>query len=44
MRNAWELKKVLPKADLVITPRAGHSMFDEENAAALVDATDKYRL
>lgn len=43
MRNAWELKRVLPNAELVINPRAGHSMFDGENALALVDATDKYR-
>lgn len=43
MRNAWELKRVLPKANLVVTPRAGHSMFDAENAEALVDATNGYR-
>jgi proline iminopeptidase len=44
MRNAWELKKVLPNANLVITPRAGHSMFDYENAEALVDATNVFRV
>ncbi len=43
MRNAWELKRVIPNADLVISPRAGHSMFDMENAESLVDATNKYR-
>jgi proline iminopeptidase len=43
MRNAWELKRVLPHANLVVTPRAGHSMFDAENAEALVDATNGYR-
>lgn len=44
MRNAWELKKALPNANLVITPRAGHSMFDHENAEALVDATNAYKV
>jgi proline iminopeptidase len=44
LRNAWELKRVMPKANLVITARAGHSMFDEENTLALVDATNAYRV
>lgn len=43
MRNAWELKKAMPKANLVIPARAGHSMFDYENTEALVDATNGYR-
>lgn len=44
VRNAFDLHKELPDADLVICPRSGHSMFEEEIAAALVDATDEYRV
>jgi proline iminopeptidase len=43
LRNAWELKKVLPKAKLVISPTSGHSAFEEENASALIEATDSFR-
>ena len=31
------------EAELVVNTRAGHSMFDPENAAALVDACDRFR-
>jgi proline iminopeptidase len=44
MRNAWELHKVMPNSKLVITPLAGHSMFDPENTRALVEATNAFRL
>ena len=42
VKNAWDLHKVWPKADLVITPAAGHSAFEAENADALVRATDRF--
>lgn len=44
LRNAYELQKLLPDAKLVVCPRSGHSMFEDEIAAALVDATDDYRV
>ena len=44
VKNAFDLQKALPDADLVVCPRSGHSMFEEEIAAALVDATDEYRV
>lgn len=43
VQNAWDLKKAWPEAKLVIAPTSGHSAFEPEIAAALVDATDAYR-
>ncbi|MEI8134121.1 MAG: prolyl aminopeptidase [bacterium] len=43
-RNAYELKLVLPEAELIFCPRSGHSQFEEEIAAALTEATNKYRV
>jgi proline iminopeptidase len=43
VRSAWELHRAWPEADLVVNPRAGHSMFDPENTAALVEACDRFR-
>jgi len=43
MQNAWELAKAWPSAKLVISPTAGHSAYEAENAAALVEATDGFR-
>ncbi|PJK04370.1 prolyl aminopeptidase [Lysobacteraceae bacterium NML71-0210] len=40
--NAWDLHKVWPKAELTITPTAGHSAFEAENIDALVRATDQF--
>ena len=40
--NAWDLHKVWPKAELMITPASGHSAFEEENIDALVQATDRF--
>lgn len=44
VRNAFDLHAALPDTKLVICPRSGHSMFEEEISAALVDATNAYRL
>ena len=40
--NAWDLHKVWPKAQLVISPTSGHSAFEDENIDALVRATDSF--
>ena len=42
VQNAWDLHKVWPKAELVITPASGHSAFEAENIDALVRATDRF--
>jgi len=42
IQNAWELHKAWPKAELVISPTAGHSAFEVENIDALVRATDAF--
>jgi proline iminopeptidase len=43
MRSAWDLHRAWPAAELVVNQRAGHSMFDPENTAALVHACDGFR-
>ena len=43
VQNAWDLHQAWPEAKLVISPTAGHSAFEAENAAALVEATDAFR-
>ena len=42
VRNAWDLHKAWPQAQLVITPASGHSAFEAENVDALVTATDRF--
>jgi len=42
LANAWDLHKAWPKAQLHISPSAGHSAFEAENCAALVQATDQF--
>jgi proline iminopeptidase len=43
VQNAWDLHKAWPQAKLVITPNSGHSAYEVENTAALVEATDSFR-
>jgi proline iminopeptidase len=43
VQNAWELHKAWPGSKLVISPSAGHSAYEPENASALVEATDSFR-
>lgn len=43
MRTAWDLHQAWPESELVVNTGAGHSMFDPENAAALVEACDRFR-
>jgi len=42
LANAWELHNAWPKAKLHISPRSGHSAFEAENCAALIQATDHF--
>jgi proline iminopeptidase len=44
MATAWDLHRAWPEAALVVTPRSGHSQFEAENAAALVEACDRFRV
>jgi proline iminopeptidase len=43
MQNAWELHKAWPESKLMISPSSGHSAFEAENTAALIEATDSFR-
>ena len=43
VRSAWDLHRAWPESELIVNTRAGHSMFDPENAAALVQACDRFR-
>jgi len=43
VQNAWDLHQAWPEAKLVVTPGSGHSAFEEENASALIEATDSFR-
>jgi len=43
IQNAWDLHRVWPESRLSISPGAGHSAYEPENAAALVEATDSFR-
>ena len=42
LKNAWDLAKAWPKADLQIVPDAGHAMTEPGIAHEIVMATDKY--
>jgi proline iminopeptidase len=42
VRSAWDLHRAWPEAELVINDAAGHAVFEPQNAAALVAATDRY--
>ena len=44
LQNAWDLKKVLPDAQLIISPTSGHSAFEVENTHSLIEATDSFRI
>jgi proline iminopeptidase len=42
VKNAWELHKVWPEAELRVIPDAGHSMSEPGIRSALIEATDKF--
>jgi proline iminopeptidase len=43
MTSAWDLHRAFPEAELNVVPDAGHSISEPGIAAALVEATDKFR-
>lgn len=42
VQSAFDLHAAWPRSELVVVPDAGHSAFEPGNAAALVEATDRY--
>ncbi len=42
LRNAWDLHRAWPEADLRIVPDAGHSAFEAGNRDELLAATDRF--
>ena len=42
MKSAWDLKKAVPGASLVVVPDAGHSAGENGIVDALVSATDRF--
>ncbi len=42
VKNAWDLSKALPKAELIIIPSAGHSASEPGILDALISATDQF--
>lgn len=42
VRNAWQLHRAWPEAELIIIPDAGHSMSEPGIAKALIAATDRF--
>jgi proline iminopeptidase len=42
MTTAWALHRAWPEADFIISPDAGHSVFEPANSRALVAATDRF--
>ncbi len=42
LQNAFDLHRAWPRASLHVSPAAGHSAFEAENLAALVQATDRF--
>ncbi len=42
VKNAWDLLKAWPEANLTICPTSGHSAFEPENTDALIRATESY--
>jgi proline iminopeptidase len=43
MMSAWDLHRAWPEAEFHVIPDAGHSVTEPGIAAALLDATDKFR-
>lgn len=43
LQSAWDLHQAWPESRLLISPNAGHSAFEPENASSLVAATDSFR-
>ncbi|HET6401024.1 MAG TPA: prolyl aminopeptidase [Candidatus Kapabacteria bacterium] len=43
MRSAWDLHRVFPEAELLVSPASGHSAFEPENRSSLIEWTDRFR-
>jgi proline iminopeptidase len=43
VKNAWDLHKAWPEADLKIIPDAGHAADEPGNLNALIEATEKFK-
>lgn len=43
VKNAWDLKKIWPEAELQIVPDAGHALSEPGIARGLIAATEKYK-
>ena len=43
VKNAWDLHKIWPEAELRIIPDAGHAADEVGNMSALIDATEKFK-
>lgn len=44
VQNAWDLKRELPDAELLISPTSGHSQMEKENRSSLIYATEKFKV
>ena len=44
IRNAWDLHRAFPEAQLLISPTSGHAALEPENCSSLVQATDDFRV
>jgi len=42
--SAWELRKVLPDAEFIVVPDAGHSVSEKGITSALVEAMDRFKM
>jgi proline iminopeptidase len=42
LRNAWDLKRVWPEADLRIVPDSGHAMTEPGIVHEIVEAAERY--
>jgi proline iminopeptidase len=42
IQSAFDLHRVWPKSELLVSATAGHSAFEDENIGALVAATDRF--
>ena len=42
METAWALHKAWPEAELHVTPTSGHSAYEPETTAKLIEATDRF--
>jgi proline iminopeptidase len=42
-QTAWELSQVMPHAEFIMVPDAGHSAMESGICSALVAATEKFK-